>query len=254
MEIPLTALSTFTGIIVFSLALVFTGNRIRQNSAPVTRPVHLLRKFFAHMIAFFTIMTLPHLWLYVDPLHFPIAMAWGYTVGHIFLYTAFAYTARMFCVIMPRLASKEKLVGIGLGVVFNVIVTALTAATMIFGTLPVYDYERHITQFNASPFVGAAIGIFALLSLTPLAVLFLVRAFKTTPGQRLRPLLLGLGFVGMSVAGPLHDTAQNWQTFLLADIFTILSILLMGAGIVYRLEQGLASPGNNTAKTKTLTT
>lgn len=224
-----------------TMAWLFTGYRIRQSNAPVTPPVYLLRQFFLYMAFFFVFMCVPHLWLYFDPYNFPAAMAWGYTVGHIFMYIAFTYTARMFCVIMPRLASKEKLISIIGAIIINAALTIITGATMIYGTQPTYDYQRHITQFNAAPIVGVSIAIFAILTLMPLAILFIVRAFKNHGSQRLRPLLLGSGFIGMTIAGPLHDTAQNWQTFLIADIFTVASILLIGVGIVYRLEQNLAT-------------
>lgn len=241
MEIPLTALSTLTGLVVFALAYIFTRQRLRQNTAPTTRPVHLLSKFFLHMAVFFAFMSAPYAWLYFNAAEFPVMMAWGYTVGHIFLYTAFSYVAAMFCVIVPRFASKEKLVWFMSGVVFNIIITILTALTMVWGTQPVYDYERHITQFNAAPIVGISIGIFALITMMPIAILFMKQAFRSHGGQRLKPLLLGLGFISMTISGPLHDTAQNWQTFLIADICTIISILLLGIGIVYRLNQNFAA-------------
>ncbi len=252
MEIPLTALSTLTGLVVMSMARIFIGRRIRQNKVAVSQPVRLLNKFFFQMSLFFFFMTLPYIWLYTEPSLFSPLMAWGYTVGHIFLYIACTHIIRMTVTIIPQLSGKDRLVMVA-GVVANIILTILTAATMIYGTQPIYDYERHITQFNAAPIVGISIGIFAGVAMIPPALLFLYRAIKSKGNGRVRPLLLGVGFLLMAIAGPLHDTAQNWQTFVIADIFTIAAIALLGFGIVYRLEQNLAIAKSTSSSMKPLT-
>lgn len=236
MEIPLTGLSTLTGLFVMSIAWLFVGSRIKHNPSEVPYQVILLRKYFLFMIFFFVFVSAPHIWLYTNPTQFPWAMAWGYVIGHIFLYVALTYIGRMLFSVVPSLADKEHWVKYA-GTAINILITIITFATMITGTLPVYDYERHVTQVNASPAVGASIGIFAVLTLLPTAILFLIRAAKSHGGPRRRSLLLGAGFLVITVAGPLHDIAQNWQAFVIADILTILSVVLVGAGVVYRLDQ-----------------
>lgn len=237
MEVPFTALSTFVGLVIFLAAWFLTGRRITQSSSQITRPVLLLRKFFLHMCIFFLIMTMPAAWLWFDAAGFPLATAWCYTIGHIFLYTAFAYAGAAICNIVPRLASKEKIVWVTFGVVLNAAVTVLTAATMVWGTQPSYNYDQHVFLYNASPAVGAAIGVLALLTMFPLGILFLAQAFKNHGAARTRPLLLGIGFICMTVAGPLHDNAQNWQTYFIADIFTVIGLVLTGVGMVYKIGQ-----------------
>ncbi len=107
MGIPLTGLSTLTGVIVMSAAWIFVGRRIAASKLTVSRPIQMMRKFFLFMGIFFMLMGLPHILLYTDPSGFPQAMAWGYTVGHIFMYIAFAYIARLIFIIVPQLMPKN---------------------------------------------------------------------------------------------------------------------------------------------------
>jgi hypothetical protein len=238
MDIPLTAITTVVGVFVMFGAWLFVGQRMKQSHAVILRPVQLFNQFFLSMAIFFTIMAVPHIWLFTDPTRFPIWMAWGYVVGHIFLYLAFINIIRMTFTIVPRLTPKAPL-AIGAAIVVTVGVTIINAITMIFGTQPSYDYVQHVTQFNASPIVGASIGIFAALAVFPPAVLFIVNAFKSQGNRRVRSLILGGGLILLMTAGPLHDVAKNWQTYMLADVLSILSIIVTGAGVVYRLEQSL---------------
>lgn len=240
MGVPLTGLSTLTGVIVMSVAWLVVRQRITASHTTPSRPVALLQKFFVFMFIFFALMGLPHLLLYTNyASSFPMAMAWGYTVGHIFMFIAFTYVTRMIFAILPQLSSKERWATIG-GAVVTVVATIITAVTMIGMSQPSYDYSANITNLNAAAPVGAAIAGAALLSLLPAGVLFLFSAFKQSGGHRTKSLLLGLGFVILTVAGPLHDVARNWQSFLIADIFTILGILLIGSGVVYKLNANLA--------------
>ncbi len=239
MELQLTALVTLVGVIVMLAAWIFTGRRMRQSQAVIFRPVQLLRSFFLYMAIFFAIMWAPHLWLSLDPSKFPLYMAIGYTFGHIFLYLAFIAIARMMFLMLPRLAPKEPLI-IVVGSVLIVLITIVNAATMIFGRQPSYDYAQHLTQFNASPVVGAFIGLFAALTVLPPAVLFIINAFRSHGPRRVRSFLLGIGFFVLMTAGPLHDIAWNWQAYMVADVFSILSIILVGAGVVYRPEEELS--------------
>ncbi|HSX02233.1 MAG TPA: hypothetical protein VLI05_02860 [Candidatus Saccharimonadia bacterium] len=238
MDIPLTAITTAIGVLVMFGAWFFVGQRMRQSHVAVLRPVQLFNQFFLSMAVFFTIMAVPHIWLFIDPSQFPIWMAWGYVVGHIFLYLAFINIIRMTFTIVPKLTPKAPL-AVGAAIVVTVAVTIINAVTMIFGTRPSYDYVQHVTQFNASPIVGASIGIFAALAVFPPAILFIVNAFKAQGNRRVRSLILGIGLILLMTAGPLHDVAKNWQTYMLADIFSILSIIVTGTGVVYRLEQSL---------------
>jgi hypothetical protein len=239
MQIPLTAFSTLgDGLIMFA-AWLFVGYRISQSQSTALRPVKLMRQFFFFITIFFVLMGLPHLLIYSRPDLFPIAMAWGYTVGHIFLYAAYIYLLCMTMEIIPRLTSKQNWVIWG-GIVANIGITILTAVTMIGGKLPSFDHAHNVTHFNAVPAVGICIAVFSILAFVPPAVLFLINAFRSQGHRRIRSLLLGMGFLVTTIAGPLHDNAQTGQMYALADIFTVLAMITLGIGVVYRLDQSLS--------------
>jgi len=182
---------------------------------------------------------LPTLWLNVDQTKFSDYMAWGYVVGHIFLYMAFISVGRLIFSITPRLAGKEWIVSV-VGGIALVAVTIFNAVTMIWGTQPTFNFEKHVTLFNANPLVGATIGVMALLTFLPAGILFLRNASKTEGPRRTRSLLLGTGFIAMVVAGPPHDVAATWQVYMFGDIMAIISVVLVASGVVYRFEQGLS--------------
>lgn len=240
MELQLTGLTTLIGVVIMLGAWQFVHHRIKHDQSAAMRPVVLMSQFFFYMAIFFALMYLPHLVLFVLPIAFPMYMALGYVLGHIFLYIALLKIVKMTCTMIPRLAPKEGLITI-LWSLAIVVVTIVNAVTMVFGARPFYDYERHITQLNAAPFVGISIALFATLALLPAAILFIRNAIKSTGARRVRSALLGAGFLLQMSAGPLHDVARDWQTYMVADIFTIISIVVVGAGVAYRLNQGLAA-------------
>lgn len=216
----------------------FIGQRIRASKTGVSHQIHLLHNFFLYMGCFFVLMALPHTMLSWDAEKFPQFMAWGYVVGHIFLYLALIMISRMTFSIVPRLASKEVWVTV-VGLIATIAITWVNAATMIFGQQPTYDYEQHLTLFNAAPIVGAAIGIFAAVAVLPAAILFIADGIKNT-GHRVRSWLLGGGLFLLMTAGPLHDIARTWQLYMIADILSMVSIILVGGGVVYRMEQSFS--------------
>jgi hypothetical protein len=239
MELQLTGLTTIVGVIIMLGAWRFVSARSAKSTVPTIKPVRLMSQFFLYMAIFFAFMYLPHISLIIAPWVFAPLMAWGYVIGHFFLYIALLYIARMTFAMIPRLAGKERPL-IVLWMLAAVTVTIVNTVTMVFGSQPFYDYERHLTQVNAAPVVGISIAVFATLALLPAAILFIVNAVKTSGARRLRSALLGAGFLLQMSAGPLHDVARTWQTYMVADIFTILSVIIVGAGVVYRLDQSLA--------------
>ncbi len=239
MALQITTITTVVGVITMLSAWLYVGQRIKQSDSQVLRPVQLLNQAFLFMAIFFIIMTLPSVWLSIDPPQFPGYMAWGYVVGHIFLYLAFISVGRMIFAMMPRLASKEWLVSVA-GSVVLIAVTVFNAVTMIWGTQPTFNYVQHVTQFNANPLVGAAIGLMGSLTFLPAGILFLRNAFKTQGARRTRSLLLGVGFVMMVLAGPPHDIAGTWQVYMFGDILAILSTALVASGVIYRFNEGLS--------------
>jgi len=239
MALQLTTITTLIGVIAMLSAWYYVGQRIKQSDAGLMRPVKLLDSTFLYMAIFFIIMTAPTLWLTFDPAKFPLYMAWGYVVGHIFLYLAFISVGRLVFSITPRLASKEWVVSL-LGGIVLVSITIFNAVTMIWGTQPAFNLDKHVTQFNANPVVGATIGLMGMLTFLPAGILFLRNGFKNQGPRRTRSLLLGSGFIAMVLAGPPHDIAASWQVYMFGDIVAIISIILVGSGVIYRFEQGLS--------------
>lgn len=239
MFIPLTAVTTFLGLVVMVAAWAYVAYRIEHVHAVVLGPVKLLHRFFWQMAVFFFLMSLPYYWLATSPDQFPLAMAWGYVLGHIFLYLAFMSIARMTCAVVPKLNQWDRPV-VWIWSVITAVLTGINAVTMIWGTRPSFDYINNITQFNAAVPVGAGIGLMAAISILPAAILFIINAFKTRGPRRVRSLLLGVGFFIMMTAGPLHDVARTGVVYAFADVVTILSIIVVGIGVAYRLEQSLA--------------
>lgn len=240
MALQLTTLITTLGTFTMLSAWYFVGQRMHKSNVEVLRPVRFLHNFFLCMGIFFAFMTLPTTWLYTDPSQFPLYMAWGYVLGHVALYVGLINIARMICTITPKLASKERFVPV-VGVVVLAAVSIYTAITMVWGNRPTYNYEKHLTEYTVDPIIGAAIGLMAVTTLLPACILFLRNAFKSQGPRRTRSLLIGSGFGILFVAGPLHDIARNWQTYMIADLLVSVGIVVMGVGVIYKFEQNLSS-------------
>jgi hypothetical protein len=214
------------------------GARIKK--MPETqRSIRLLHKFFLSLLVFFFLMSFPYFYLITSPEGFPAAAAWGYVVGHIFLYLGFLYVARMVCSLVPRLNKVEK----PLVVVWSIgiaVITLINAKTMIFGTQPFFDYTNNITQFRAALVVGATIGMSASIALLPAIVLFVRNVLKSSGAARVRSALLAAGFLMIMTGGPLHDVARAATAYVIADVVSILGLVVIGLGVLYRFEQNLA--------------
>lgn len=211
--------------------------RQRSLSAPggASFQVKMLQRFFLYMSIFSIIMFLPQLSLLINSSVFPIYMAWGYVIGHVFIYIAFIYTLRLTLSIVPRLADKQTW-AVGFGVIATIAITLLNFFTMILGTLPQYDYTNKVILFNTHPAVGASIGLYAAISVLPAAIL-MIRNGINNPRLRVRSFLLGAGLFIIMTAGPLHDTATNWQLYMAADILSALGFFILAGGVLYRFEE-----------------
>jgi hypothetical protein len=239
MYIPLTFVTTLIGSVVMLGAWVYIGYRADKVHAVAARPVQLFRQFFLNLGLFLTFLWISHLWLTFDPANFPLAAAIGYVVGHVFLYIGFTSIARMTCVLIPKLASKERLITVTT-LSLAAVVTVINAVTMIFGTRPSFDYINNVTLFNASPIVGASIGLYGLITMVPAIILFMMNAIKASGTKRVRSGLLAIGLFALVLAGPLHDLARTSQVYVFADVLTIISMIIIGTGVAYRLEESLA--------------
>lgn len=235
---PLTVLTTLIGGFVMIGAWYVVAMRMRRSANTPSVQIIYLHRFLLYMGIFFVIMFIPHLWLTIDYSKFPLYMALGYTIGHIFMYIALTNTLRLTFSMLPRIASKERY-AVALGIFANIAITAATAITMIYGTRPEYDFAQNVTLFNTASIVGASIAIFAALSVFPAAILMIMNGVRQHT-TRTRSFLLGGGLFLIMAAGPLHDTARNAQQYLFADIFSIAGLLILAGGILYRYEERLS--------------
>ncbi|HEY4160569.1 MAG TPA: hypothetical protein VGM08_00750 [Candidatus Saccharimonadales bacterium] len=234
---PLTELSALSGSLILFASWYLISARIRNAETPPSRQIVFLRAFYFYIAVFFLLMFLPHLWLNFDSSKFPLYMALGYTIGHVFYYISLLYLSRVLFSLVPSLASREK-IAIVLSAVIGTIITVLTTATMVFGKRPAYDYAHHVTLVNANPAVGASIAIFSFIIVAPTAFLMILNGIHN-PTARVRSFLLGGGLFVLLTGGPIHDTARTGTIYAAADILTITGVLIMTSGLLYRFEERL---------------
>lgn len=240
MEVSYSAISNITGLVVMLSAYLFIRKRSKASGKPVSKSVEFMRKFFLFFGIFYLPVSLPFIFLETSPSQFPMAMAIGFMVGHIFLYLAYMYTLRMTFSLIPQLADKDKW-AVGWGVLIALLGTGLAFFTMVLGTPPSYDYSKHIVDYQQAPPLAATIAIGAIIAWIPAGIFFVSHAIRNR-ASRTRSLLLGVGFITLTVVGPLHGLAQNWQMFVIADVATIGSIIMIGAGIAYKISHDDSQP------------
>lgn len=218
---------------------LFISRRMHDNPATATNQTKLLNHFFLFMCIFMLIMFLPHVLINTKwSGYFPLYMAYGYVFGHIFMYLSMLQIIRLFFSIVPRLNDKDGLIT-GFGILYAVAMTVINAVTMIGGVQPQFDNELGVTLFNAHPVVAAGIGIYAAATIMPATILMLINGF-TNPGARIRSFLLGGGLLIIAVGGPIHDSARTANVYALADVLTIIGLIVCATGVVYRMEQRLS--------------
>ncbi len=232
---PLTAITTLVGSIAMLGSWFYIGLRIKHLGGAVPSQVVYLHTFFLYMGIFFLFMFAPHLALKSDPSQFPFLMAWGYVIGHVFLYLAFLSVARVMFSLAPRLARHAKVM-LAIGYIVAIILTILNFVTMVNGHRPQFDNDKSVTLFNAAPIVGAGIAIYAAVAIFPTAILIIINGIRN-PSARTRSFLLGAGLFLLMAAGPLHDTARTWQLYTVADVVSMLSLMVLATGVAYRLTE-----------------
>lgn len=163
-----------------------------------------------------------------DPLFIGI---WGYTFGHIFLYLVYAINVfAPFSVItenkkVPSFFSAILLVAGG-------VVTYINWIAYESGeTLP--TFENGVTIWNppvivAAYVAGASVFVWVVLSFS----VFMYHAAKTEYGWlKRRSRLIGLGFLTVTIGGPLHDISLPGFYILIADIVTSMGFVIISRGI-----------------------
>ncbi|HEY2004081.1 MAG TPA: hypothetical protein VGH44_03105 [Candidatus Saccharimonadia bacterium] len=246
-SIPLTGLTTSLGCLISFAAWLYLGQRIRQANTAPNQSLAYLRSFFLFMTLFTAGMSLPIYWLHVGPSAFSTAMAWGYVVGHIFLYLACIRISLMVISIVPQLAGKGRILTV-VWILFTIAITIVNAKTMIWGVQPVYNTTLDITEFRAAPIVGVGIVVACLLSLLPAAILFAINAAKGSLAKRTKSVLLAAGFLIIIIGGPMHDLARSAGAYAAADAIYIVGTLLIAVGIAYRVQSALVAPERTPAK------
>jgi hypothetical protein len=236
-HIPLTAATTVIGSLIMGYAWVYLGLQIGIHRNSIQRSVRFVHKFFLSMMFFFIIMSVPYIWTN-NPEKFSVSAAWAYVVGHIFMYLGVMYISRMTFALIPRLSSYDKPLT-AVWVLATAIVTGINAKTMIWGVQPTYNYKLHLTEFHTSPMVGIPLATMAAFAFIPAIILFILSAVRARGIDRIKPLLLSLGFLLITTAGPLHDNARTAQLYAIADVFTTLGMIITLLGVTFHIESGL---------------
>ena len=236
---PISTLAMAMAAIVMFTSWYVVGRRIARSRLAAGRQVSFLHQFFLHMGIFCAFLVAPMLLLSFAPERFPVAMAWGYVVGHIFCYIAFTYVLRLQFSMLPRLARFDGL-ALAIGIAVNAALTVYSYGTMISGVQPAYNAAQGLVEYNATPLLGAGIAVFATVCVLPTAILMIVNGIRN-PGSRLRSFLLGGGLFILMIAGPLHDVAPSAAFYTLAEIITIIGLLLLVSGVLYRYEEHAAT-------------
>jgi hypothetical protein len=235
---PLTLLTTLLCSIMMFTSWAVVGKRLGESPETGNRQARLLQSFFLFMGLFFVSVFTPHILLETAPENFPLGMALGYVIGHIFLYIAFYFIGRLLFSMVPRLENKTYILTIFSSVAIPVL-TLLNTVTMIWGKRPEFSSEFHVTILNAHPGLGAAIGIYSLLTILPTALL-LIKNGVTNDLQRSRSFMLGFGLLILVVMGSLHDVSPNGYVFMAADIGTILGTFLITGGVLHHIDQKIS--------------
>lgn len=235
---PITAYTSFLGFVVMLGSYLIVIQRIKASPAVASVQLRYLHKFFLNMGLFCLIISLPAVFLVLSPDRFPIMMAWGYVISHIFFYIAVTYIARLSFSMIPKLASKDRYL-MYLGLVVCVGVTVVSIVTMPFGVMPSYNEAAHLIELNAAPVVGISIAVYAAATMLPTTILMIVNGVRN-PNARTRSFLLGGGLFVLMVAGPLHDTARTASLYATADLVSAFSLLLVAAGVIYRFNERTA--------------
>lgn len=235
---PLTTITMTIATIVMLGSWLFIERRLTDSPAGGPRQAHLLAGFFLNMGIFSGFIALPHFLLNDPSLNFPLAIAVGYVIGHIFFYLAMIYLVRLTCSIVPRLNNKSALAATVIAIAATFI-TIFNAITMIWGTRPYFDAEHGVTIFGAHPVVGVGIALIALAGMLPLTILMIMNGF-TNPTSRTRSFLLGGGLALITIAGPMHDIAPSAMVYMIADVVSVVGLLVVASGVAYRIEEKIS--------------
>jgi len=234
MSLPILDLSHIgSGIL-----LCFLGLKIRQAYLRGEKKNPLLKYFmliFFWVGAFQIFVGLPHLTLILGrPEMFPQLMVWGYIVGHICLFMSFAYTIMIPTQLYWPRAQRFSFAGV---LLFGLIIIVLLVITPF---QPIF--KEGITLFNPPPLVAKLIPLLTTISWGPTALVFLYNAIKGELEKplKVRSVLLGIGFILMLAAGPMHNIAQTVAFWALIEALTVAGFLIIAAAILFYSKPEIA--------------
>lgn len=233
--IPITGLSNSFDFILLIVAWLVVGERMKKLVLQATDTIKYIHNYFLYFAIFNLFMALPCVLVVTQPVLFPVAMGWGYTVANVFLLISLSYLSRMEVKIVPQWAAYERLMRY-IWVALNVIMTTLNVMFVALNNQPTFDSNTGVTHFQFPAFLGPILGVISLAAYLPGVVLFIISAVHQTGDKRVRSVLLAAGMAIIMVVGPLHAAATSWQIFLLADILNIISLALLASGVIYGLR------------------
>lgn len=231
---PLTGLvHTIDGIICVLIAMKLWRDIATKQSTNIAKTYFVY--FFSTVGIFQLIMGISHVILYINAAMFSEVMNWGYIIGHVFLYLSLAFSL-MVPLELSFPGKKIKYYAWSAISLFGLVITYLN---IIKPNHPVYESSTGITFFNADPAVGGLIPIIVLLSWGVAVVMFIINAVKSRHNRiaMTRSIIITIGFIIVTVGGPIHDVAQTSVQFLVADILTLLGFLTLASGITLSFGQ-----------------
>lgn len=225
---------------------LFVTARMRRHPSGGTHQTKLLASSFFYSFIYSLLTFLPHLLLFKRPEDFPLAMAVGFIVGHVFLYIGFLYFLRVTFSMIPRLNNKEH-IAIIVGTLVITSLSVFTAITMLTGERPEFIAETGRTAFNAHPLVSSGSALIAMVGVVPAAILMIVNG-TVNARTRLRSFLIGGGLIILMIAGPLHETELSTAMYVFVNSLSVIGLVSLVSGVAYRMEDKmtLAKQENHT--------
>lgn len=224
MNIPLLPNFSVTFLLHIILSMVSFFCYQRVNTSYKEKNISSL-KYFANFFLMFGIFLftigLPML---VPVSLSPMQLGAFYIFGHVFLYGAMVYFIQVpFSMSFP----DYKKWAVRFNILFG---TAITFVNIIYWNKP--TTEGLITLLNVVGPVGPMIGVLVVLNWIFFGTFYFGNmAYRSRGTNRLKFSLLSIGFLLITIGGPLHDNAASLTQYMIADGLMTVALLLIFAGI-----------------------
>lgn len=212
------------GTLLTGFGWLFFYYKLRKNTATYNDFIRFFKGFSFFFAMFFITFSLP---LIVVP-DMTIVLSIAHIIGHTFSYIAFAYLARV-----ALLLSKPSFNSFFVFVGYLIAGAGVTSLNLYYFNYPYL--ADGLVHWSQHPLVSVAVATFSILAILPVALLFMKEAIVQSKNRR------NYGLISMSlmmtiIAGPMHDAATSSTILIVADLLTILSCVLMFAGVITRLK------------------